>query len=77
MKVLLLTQFISDMDGSHRQECPQIESVHETHAEANSAMQKLYDQFVENGCVDSDDTDASHFYACGDDGTQHWWIITL
>lgn len=77
MRILLLTQFVSDLNGSHEQECPQIESVHETHATANTEMQKLYDQFVANGCVDSDDSDASHFYVCGDDGTQHWWIVEL
>lgn len=65
------------MNGSHDQECPQILEVYPTCAAANKAMQKAFDEFVEAilECCDKDDTDASHFYASGDDGTQHWWII--
>ena len=73
---ILIQQFINDVDGSHDQDRPQILETYPTHAAANSAMQKVFDEHIESiECVDKDDTDASHFYASGDDGTQHWWII--
>jgi hypothetical protein len=75
--MILLTQFSSNVEGSHAAETPQILMASDNHAVLNKEMQQLFDSYVEDcmHCCDKDDTDASHFLISGDDGTQHWWII--
>lgn len=75
MSYLLIRLFISDINGSHEAETPQILATFLTHASANQRMQEIFDQKVKEDYVDKDDTDASHFYVSGDDGTEHMWIL--
>lgn len=78
MRFILLEQSIRHEPADV--EPPKPTGMFETHAEANAAMQREYDKVIsEDGdnVVDYDDSDASHFYAGGDDVTYHWWILDV
>lgn len=74
----VILQFIANDMASHEQEAPKLLASFDSHQLANKFMQHQYDaklKEVNDSYPDYDDSEASHFYIAGDDGTFNWWII--
>lgn len=58
-------------------ESPRLFGPFRSHQDANAWMQNQYDQVVEDTefDIEHDDSDASNFYAIGDDMAIHWHIV--
>lgn len=75
-KYILMTQ----REDRHEQiEAPQFVGCFELHSQANKEMQRRFDLYAQTSenFVETDDSDAGHFYIAGDDAILHWWVLEM